>query len=276
VFDGTNLGLGVTPSAWATSSLVAFEMPSGTALWRQGGAPNSWLSTNVYFNGTNFIYKGTAASSAYNQNSGQHIWYTAPSGTAGNAITFTQAMTLDASGNLLVGTTSNISGQSTSIQVENNNTTQIVVRNSTAAAGNWWRVAVDPSNTFYVLNQSTTGVGIASGGTSWNAVSDERLKTDLQPITNASQKVMSLRAVTGRYKTDEEGKSRSFLIAQDIEAVLPEAVSKSKLVSDAEDDTEYLSVSYTDTIPLLVAAIKEQQALIQSLTDRIAQLENKL
>jgi hypothetical protein len=34
------------------------------------------------------------------------MWYNAPSGTAGNAITFTQAMTLDASGNLLVGKTS--------------------------------------------------------------------------------------------------------------------------------------------------------------------------
>jgi hypothetical protein len=42
----------------------------------------------------------------YGQTSGQHQWYTAPSGTAGNAITFTQAMTLNASGNLGIGTTS--------------------------------------------------------------------------------------------------------------------------------------------------------------------------
>lgn len=62
----------------------------------------------------------------------------------------------------------------------------------------------------------------------------------------------SMRAVIGRYKTDEEGIRRSFLLAQDVQAVLPEAVSA--------DDDGILSLRYTETIPLLVAAINELKA----------------
>jgi len=98
-------------------------------------------------------------------------------------------------------------------------------------------------------NIGTTGVYIASGGTSWTSVSDERLKDIIEPIENATEKVASLRAVIGKYKTDDDNTRRSFLIAQDVQAVLPEAVST--------DDPDALGVAYTDVIPLLVAAIKE-------------------
>ena len=97
-----NLGLGVTPSAWSTVT-PAFEL--GTT----GGffAINNNFSSiyNAYYNGTSYIYKTSRFASQYTQASGEHRFFTAPSGTAGNAITFTQAMTLDASGNVGIGTT---------------------------------------------------------------------------------------------------------------------------------------------------------------------------
>jgi hypothetical protein len=97
-----NLGLGVTPSAW--SGLTAFELSAaGSQNFAMYGGG---VLRNAFYNGTNWIYKASAASTLYEQTAGAHRWYTAPSGTAGNAISFTQAMTLDASGNLLVGTTS--------------------------------------------------------------------------------------------------------------------------------------------------------------------------
>jgi hypothetical protein len=59
------------------------------------------ITNNGYHDNTNWIYSKTAAAAQYYQSpSGQHVWYIAPSGTAGNAITFTQAMTLTADGNL--------------------------------------------------------------------------------------------------------------------------------------------------------------------------------
>jgi len=105
-----NLGLGVTPSAWGTTSgQKAFQIgTSGFALSSSGaGSGDGSLNWNGYYNGTNWIYSYSGGgSSRYRQNENGHAWFTAPSGTAGNAISFTQAMTLDASGNLGLGTTS--------------------------------------------------------------------------------------------------------------------------------------------------------------------------
>ncbi len=110
---------------------------------------------------------------------------------------------------------------------------------------------------FYIQNGLVSGVYLSNGGTSWTSSSDERVKDIIEPITDAANKVSTLRAVIGKYKTDAEGKRRSFLIAQDVQAVLPEAV-------DATDPDE-LGVSYSDVIPLLVAAIKELKAEVDSL-----------
>ena len=238
-----NMGLGVTPSAW--SLIKAFQLPSGVYLGSYTGSatPNLYLGANNYFNGSNFIYSGSYAATRYEQTQGAHYWYNAASGTAGNTITFTQAMTLDSSGNLGVGV---------------------------ASSGGALEVKRNTGNIAYLYSNAGTGVALAAGNSSWSAVSDERVKDIIEPITNATNKVSTLRAVIGKYKTDEEGRRRSFLIAQDVQAVLPEAVSPWKM---PDDETEYLGVQYTDVIPLLVAAIKEQQAIITDLTNRITALE---
>jgi hypothetical protein len=118
-----NLGLGVTPSAWGSGR---------TAI--QIGNDNSYLisnrnlvvGNNAFNNGTNWIYltSGVNANLYAQLEGGDHAWYTAPSGTAGNVITFTQAMTLDASGRLSIGNTSvsainerlNVTGNGISIE----------------------------------------------------------------------------------------------------------------------------------------------------------------
>jgi hypothetical protein len=107
-----NLGLGVTPSAWSGLSGGAFQTLGGGAIWSLG-ADDCWFSQNAYENsGRKYIQSFEA--SAYQQRSGTHRWFTAPSGTAGNAISFTQALTLDANRNLLLnGTAAPASGVGT-------------------------------------------------------------------------------------------------------------------------------------------------------------------
>ena len=98
-----NLGLGVTPNAWDT--LTALQIKNGSIY----GFSTSDVSigANNYYGTSNFRYiASSVAAGKYTISGNQHAWYIAPSGTAGNAITFTQAMTLDASGNLGIGTTS--------------------------------------------------------------------------------------------------------------------------------------------------------------------------
>jgi hypothetical protein len=103
-----NLGLGATPSAWSsgrpalefggtTQPAIAFNGNNGN-----GGA----IVANAFYNGSNWIYKNSFSAALYQNAGGSHAFYTAPSGTSGNAISFTQAMTLDASGRFMVGTTS--------------------------------------------------------------------------------------------------------------------------------------------------------------------------
>ena len=98
-----NLGLGVTPSAWNTYTALQVKT---AALW-SGNTLNSFasLTANTYYQ-TGYKYIASDYATEYYQYQGQHIWRTAASGTAGNAITFTQAMTLDASGKLMIATTS--------------------------------------------------------------------------------------------------------------------------------------------------------------------------
>jgi hypothetical protein len=102
-----NLGLGVTPSAWSGLSGKVLEV--GTAFGDkaalfQNDIDDLRLMSNVYFDGS-FKYVRTGTATIFHSSNGSYKWSTAPSGTAGNAISFTQAMTLNASGNLSLGNT---------------------------------------------------------------------------------------------------------------------------------------------------------------------------
>jgi hypothetical protein len=97
-----NLGLGVTPSAWDLGK--AIEVGNiGNSVWGVSATQFNILQ-NAYYSG-GYKYASSNPASYYQQASGKHIWNIAPSGTAGNAITFTQAMTLDTSGRLGIGIT---------------------------------------------------------------------------------------------------------------------------------------------------------------------------
>ncbi len=102
-----NLGLGVTPSAWGSSRRALQVGLSSVFAGSPTEASFADLSANSFVSSAtgNFAYINTGAASLFRQINGAFEWRTAPSGTAGNAISFTQAMTLDASGNLLVGKT---------------------------------------------------------------------------------------------------------------------------------------------------------------------------
>ena len=259
-----NVGIGVTPSAWGSGRAIEV-LEKGYGIWN--GTGSSYLLANAYFN-SGFKYANTGSQAThYYQYQGTHVWSTAASGTAGNAITFTQAMTLAANGQLLLGTSST------------NGAVDIgMVMNKPSAmgfVGNVYQLnSVDKAFTYIASGNSaynietvsgyivrvvsaTNGVYLANGGTSWLALSDERFKDIIEPISNAVAKVGSLRSVIGKFKSEAEGTRRSFLIAQDVQAVLPEAVDATK--------PDQLGVSYSDVIPLLVAAIKELTARVQTL-----------
>jgi hypothetical protein len=181
-------------------------------------------------------------------------------------------MRIDIAGRVLIGLTAAL-GDSTISTQKPGDGPHLACRHNGTAAGKLWSAAyIDSTNSFYTLNQTGIGVKLADGATAWAAQSDERLKDIIEPISDARAKVKMLRSVIGKYKTDEAGKRRPFLIAQDLLNALPEVVGYSRL-PNSEDETEYMTVEYTNTIPLLVAAFNEQEAELQSLRLRVAELE---
>jgi hypothetical protein len=119
-----NLGLGVTPSAW---SLIKGLQVSGNGMF---GAYNneSYVANNWVYDGAE-KYIANGFSTRYTQSSGKHIWYNAPSNAsgAGAALTFTQAMTLDASNNLFLGgTTSSYTASNRTVLAINGTTSSFL------------------------------------------------------------------------------------------------------------------------------------------------------
>jgi hypothetical protein len=209
LLDGSsNLGLGVTPSAW--SGYTAFDIARGSLF---GAGSETYLSHNAFWNGSSWRYKATDFATNYRSNNGVHAWSTAPSGTAGNAISFTQAMTLDASGNLGIGTTSpaallhvngsnsiaRFSGASTSLSAY-----QTFFNNSAAQA--------------YFGIESSTGTGIIGTGAAYGMVlttaSTNPLvfgtnNTERARITSGGEVLVGLTSATGVAKLQVSGAIRT-------------------------------------------------------------------
>lgn len=101
-----NIGLGITPNAWSGAGSVLQSNSFALVTPPGGGNDTSTFVTNAFYNGTNWIYRATSSlATRYDHWAGQHRWFNAPTGGAGTTVTFTQAMTLDASGRLAIGTT---------------------------------------------------------------------------------------------------------------------------------------------------------------------------
>jgi hypothetical protein len=174
-----NIGVkNATIGSWG-SNMTAIELSKAVALysWNASSVPQMYLSANNYFDGSVFKYTITGqASTYYYQGTGQHQWFISPSGTAGNTISFTQAMTLDASGRLGIGTTA-LSGAGSNLQVEQSGTPNTVAfrrgdSSNTGAARILWQAYNASSivqNTAIIEagldNSSTNGYLALSAGT---------------------------------------------------------------------------------------------------------------
>jgi len=95
-----NVGIGTTPTSGSQLSTIQ------TTYGIFGGSSQININSNAYYNG-GWKYIGTGYATLYSQNltgsSGTHTWYYSASGTAGNAITFNEAMRIDSSGNVGIG-----------------------------------------------------------------------------------------------------------------------------------------------------------------------------
>jgi hypothetical protein len=215
---------------------------------------NTSIRGSFYTNGSSNVRIGTATSHDF-------LFDTAD----------TERMRITSGGNVLIGATNDYSSRVTVEKGDSSQASPHFHLSNTVGYGGFHFL----DGTAYYIGQNSnfrslrmysggstgTGVNLAAGATSWGTYSDERMKTDLVAIENATEKVSQLRSMIGRYKTDEQSKKRSFLIAQDVKEVLPEAISE-------DLQTGMLEIRYTEVIPLLVASIKELKAKIETLENK--------
>jgi len=122
-------------------------------------------------------------------------------------------------------------------------------------------------------NLQCNGTGVWGAGAYVNG-SDKRLKENIENIDSGLDVIAALRPVTFTYKKDyyKDQSVQIGFIAQELQHAMAD---KNYVDGIVQTGPEYLNVAYQSLIPILTKAIQEQQTIIQSLTDRVAQLEVK-
>jgi hypothetical protein len=261
-----NLGWGGTPSAW-DAGYKAIQIASGQPTALMGASNQTELVTNAYYGSAAWRYVGSSvAASRYSQQSGVHYWYNAPSGTAGNAITFTQAMTLDSSGNLLVGTTGStiVTSTANAIIARAANGSLLVHHENGNSGSNFSEFGYNSTTIGTISQNSTTTVG-------YNTSSDYRLKNTIAPMMGALDKIAQLKPVT--YKWNVDGSDGQGFIAHELAEIVPECVNGEKDAVDEDGNPKYQGVDTSFLVATLTAAIQELKAIVDAQAVRIAALE---
>jgi len=169
-----NLGLGVTPSAWSLGKAIQIGSSGDAAILGYGNS--AYFTANAYYNGG---WKYTAANYAsyYYQVNGQHQWFTAPSGTAGNTISFTQAMTLDASSNL------SVLGQ-----ISTTKTGNFFLSNGASTTNQYFNI-LNTGGSFFLGVENSSGGSLATGTAAYSTILTTQGSTVLSFGTNLTERM---------------------------------------------------------------------------------------
>ena len=267
-----NLGLGVTPSAF-TSTIKALQI-SPTSVFRAGDTgftQATFVASNARQESATDYYIADGFATEYVQQGGTHIWTTAASGTAGNAISFTEKMRLDSSGRLLVNsTTSVVSGDEIAGFVGNSGISAKATSSSANFAGAFWNNATSGDNVFLSFITETGGTqrgtisyNRAGGLTAYNVTSDYRAKDIYGPVSNSGALIDSVPVYMGKMK--DATQERPMFIAHEVPAY---AHTGEKDAVDADGNPVYQQMDAGALIPVMWAEL-------QSLRARVAQLESK-
>ena len=263
-----NMGLGATPSAWYTG-YTASQVGVNGSVWANRTTADTnivGVGSNQFLNSgaTNRLYISNGFATRYEQSSGTHAWYNAASGTAGNAISFTQAMTLDASGRLLVGTTSPIGSTFSTIEYSATTYNGIALNQSTNSGGGRFMLFASQGTQCGVIDRVGTTSAVV-----YTTTSDRRLKEN---IVDAPSAIAHINAVKVRsFNWIDGGHQVKYgVIAQEFVEVEPDAVVQG---DNGQTIEKSWAVDTAALVPAMIKAIQEQQALITALTTRITALE---
>jgi hypothetical protein len=267
-----NLGLGVTPSV-AYGREFSFSADTSAGVGGLGTRPLAagnnilYLANNAKNTGAfTDAYWTSSPASKYSQNQGAHAWFTAPSGTAGNTISWSgpsngPSMTLTAAGDLLVGKT-NTNLATTGIQIGSGGSGYFTT--GVAGAALYLNKTGSNGDQIYFYNgTSLCGfVGSTSTTTSYNTSSDQRLKTNVAPAGSAVESLLNF--PVDQFDWIASGEHQDFgAVAQKAIHFIPE------MVHAPADEDEMWGIDWSKAVPRLIKTVQELHAEIESLKQRI-------
>ena len=264
--NSTGLGVGVTPSAWASTWKAIQVGAIGSLSYSPDDTGYTISTSNGYWNGSNWIRIAAAAVSAYSQNQGKHSWLSAASSSAGSTIAFGDAkMTLDASGNLAIGVAATGTRR---LEVKSDGTTNTtfaahfrdsadVVLFSVRSDG-YFNTGTSPLSPYNLITASAANMFVDSSGFVYRSTSSLKYKTDVKDSIHGLADVLKLRSVTYKSKNGDDTVFGG-LIAEEVHAA-----GLTEFVAYAPDKTPD-SINYGNMVALLVSAIKELTARVQTL-----------
>lgn len=211
------------------------------------------VSANCYYD-NGWYYDGAGAASYIDLVRGQFVFATAPSGTPGATATWSERMIITNDGRVGIGTKEPDSTLHVPKGAHFNGITVGAAYPGATATNAYETIALATGTNLRLNFGSTerfmfTNTGSAYGGP-WLDYSDERLKTNIRPISNPRTKALALRGVAFDWK--ESGEPSIGFIAQEVEKVLPELVSA--------DPRGFKAVDYSKLTSLLIEALKAQDA----------------
>lgn len=140
----------------------------------------------------------------------------------------------------------------------------------------------DSDNAFRLGNSTTRWTSVWAADGSINT-SDRREKENIVNLTYGLKEIQKLKPVSFSWKKRPEAGIKLGLIAQDLQAIIPEVVMAEEIVYSEDDPSSFekkpldrLGVYYSDLIPVLIKAIQEQQEIIASQTNKVEVLEASL
>ena len=121
---------------------------------------------------------------------------------------------------------------------------------------------------FGVNNTSRGTITATTSGVTYNTGSDIRLKTDIRPISDATSKLMAMNPVTHKWKEHPDSDTVHGFIAQEMQNIVPEAVH------GEPEGEQMMGMDYGRITPIIVAALQNAIEEINTLKQRISELEN--
>ena len=270
-----NVGIGVTPSAWAAGG-GNLQLKGGTNIsWSD---QNGYLAANQFYDGTNSKYISNGSATQYSQESGSHVWYNAPSGTANNTISFTERMRITSGGSVGINSPNTFGWR---LRVVGSSTTdssfgaEVVAGTSNLDSAFSVRNILD-SVLFQVrgdgllisrplISTHTTSSGAnmyvdPSNGAIYRSTSSLKYKKNVEDYTKGLDVVMQLRPVSYEGKNEiDNGRTFAGLIAEEVHEL-----GLTEYVQYAEDGTPD-ALAYQNMIALAFKAIQELKAEIDEL-----------